>query len=84
MWAAIGAESVRRIDVTIQTGRVVKHSSKIDVCRKSLCSNGLRHILHVVSRKMDAVALRNGAVCYFGAPALKIDVTKRRFVFIST
>ncbi|NTZ84217.1 hypothetical protein FCJ61_14715 [Burkholderia metallica] len=50
----------------------MKHSLKIATCWKSLCGNGLRHILHAVSRKMSAAALGNGGVCFFGAPALKI------------
>ena len=52
--AAMGDESMWHGHVTTRTDRVVKHSPKIDARRKSLCGNGLRHILHPVSREMSA------------------------------
>ncbi|HDR9510965.1 TPA: hypothetical protein QDC03_007775 [Burkholderia cepacia] len=44
----------------VQPSRIVKHSQKMGRCRKSLSSNGLRHILHVVSRKIRAIRLGIG------------------------
>ncbi|WP_156443676.1 hypothetical protein [Burkholderia sp. MSMB1835] len=62
----------------------MKHSLKIAVRRKSLYGNGLRHILHVVSRKMSVTAPGNGGVCYFSAPTEKVGEIARGFVLIGT
>lgn len=50
IWVTIGVESMCWRRVATRAGRFVKHSPKIDACQKSLCGNGLRHILHAVSR----------------------------------
>lgn len=82
--AAMGDESMWHGHVTTRTDRVVKHSPKIDARRKSLCGNGLRHILHPVSREMSAKKLGNGGVCYFSATALGSGPIAGKFVLIDT
>lgn len=58
----IGVESMCWRRVATRAGRFVKHFPKIDACQKSLCGNGLRHILHAVSRQMSLVMSGNGGV----------------------
>ena len=41
--------------ITTQTGRIVKHFQEIRCSWKSLSGNGLRDILHVVSRKIAEI-----------------------------
>lgn len=80
IWVAIGVESMCWRRVATRAGRFVKHFPKIDTCQKSLCSNGLCHILHVVSRQMSLVTPGNGGAWVFDAWATKIGETSPKFV----
>lgn len=50
---------------TTQTGRIVKHFQEIRCSGKSLSGNGLRYILHVVSRKIAEIDRVNRGVWLF-------------------
>ena len=84
IWVTIGVESMCWRRVATRTGRFVKHFPKIDACQKSLCGNGLRHILHAVSRQMSLVMPGNGGVWFFGMWATKIGAASPRFVVANT
>jgi hypothetical protein len=53
---------------TAQTGRIVKHFQEIRCSGKSLSGNGLRYILHVVSRKIAEIDRVNRGVWLFYVP----------------
>ena len=84
IWVTIGVESMCWRRVAMRTGRFVKHFPKIGACQKSLCGNGLRHILHAVSRQMSLMAPGNGGVWVFVVWATKIGAASPRFVVLNT
>ncbi|HGO6169014.1 TPA: hypothetical protein ACK3SU_006837 [Burkholderia cepacia] len=62
----------------------MKQFQEIRCSWKSLSSNGLRNILHVVSRNIDKIAPLNGGAWSFRVLRPLARIKLRRFVFIDT
>lgn len=72
------------VHITTQTGRIVKHFQEIRCSRKSLSGNGLRDILHVVSRKIAEFNLVNRGVWPFRILRARGGVNTAQYVIYDT
>ena len=70
--------------ITTQTGRIVKHFQEIRCSWKSLSGNGLRDILHVVSRKIAEINPVNRGAWPFRILRAKGGVNTAQYVTYDT